>query len=97
MVKYIEQFEPLSDIGIWESASKGSIDILQYYLDRGFALTEHPTICTSAAKHKQWEYLKFALDHGAPMSAQLMAALAKANAVELMRELRQKGCKDKIG
>ena len=94
MVKFIEQYFPLKPSDMSGSAYKGSIDILQYYLDKGFTLTEDTFICSTAAEHRQWKYLKFAFDHGAPMSADLMAALAKANAVELMRELRDKGCKE---
>ena len=94
MIKYIEQYLPLNSSSIYSSATIGSIKVLQYYLDRGFTLKEHVMLCTLAAEKRQWEYLKFALDHGAPMSAQVMAALAGANAIELMRELRAKGCKE---
>ena len=93
MVKYIEQYVPLTSESIHNTATQGNIEMLQYYLDKGFTLTEDVSNCALAAEYKQWEYLKFALDHGAPMSARLMAALAKVNAIEFMREFREKGCK----
>ncbi len=92
MVKYIEQFTPLQKTHIAASAGSGNIEVLQYFLGKGFVL-EDDAACIVAAAEGHDDYVKFAVNHGSPTSAALMKILAENNKVELMKELRAKGCK----
>ncbi len=92
MVKYIEQYAPLEQKNMIGSALCGNVDILRYYINKGFGLTDH-LVCLTAATKGHFNYVKLAIDHGAPMSEELMQTVAKMNDVELIQELRARGCK----
>ena len=46
MVKFIEQQSPLKQSDIVGAAQKGSIEIMQYYIDKGFNLNDFNTVNT---------------------------------------------------
>lgn len=92
MVKYVEQFIPLKQSGISGAAYKGSVEVLQYYLDRGFHASDE-SICQIAAKEGHIDFLQFAVTHGAPLSAKVMESLvSRTGSLSLIREMREKGC-----
>lgn len=91
MVKYIEQFFPLDRITLTSSAVSGSTEILKYCLEKGFDVTNDPSLCVTAAHYP--DYVRFAIDHGAPMSKKLMETIVAVNNFELVKDLRARGCK----
>ncbi len=91
MVKFIEQYNPLDQADMTYVAMGGSIEVLQYYVDKGFNIPD--TICEAAAKAGHKDFLRFALSLGAPMSNYLMEAIADMNDVDMVKEVRAKGCK----
>ena len=95
MVKFIEQYSPLKQSDIVGAAQKGSVEILQYYLDKGFNLND-TRMYTEAARNRQYESVRFLANHGAPTLTIAVEFAAKINDVELIRELRAKGCKYKM-
>lgn len=91
MVKYIEQFFPLERITLKGSAVSGSIAILKYCLEKGFDVKNEPSLCVTAAHYP--DYVIFAIDHGALMSEELMEMIVALNNFELVKDLRDRGCK----
>lgn len=92
MVKFIEQYAPLEQRSVVATAHSGSVEVLQYFIDKGFTLND-PSICTIASNLGRREYLKLALSHGAPMDVNVMKHCARYNDVDLIRELHSRGCK----
>ena len=93
MVKFIEQYHPLQQYYIGGTAYSGSIDILQYYLNKGFNVTEDPTLCQTAMNNNHLEFVKIAIKNGAVMTENLLASVVRANDLELVKLMRSKGCK----
>ena len=92
MVKYInEKYHPLDQADMIGSAYSGNIEILKYFLENGFKI-EDPQLCLVAANEGHLEYLRFAVDHNAPLSERLTQLVAEFDDVNLLRELRLKGC-----
>lgn len=91
MVKFIEQYAPLEQQSVVATAHSGSVEVLQYFIDKGFTLND-PSICTIASNLGRREYLKLALSHGAPMDVNVMKHCARYNDVDLIRELHSRGC-----
>ena len=94
MVKFIEQFTPLKQRDLVGAATSSSIEILQYYLDKGFSLGKD-LICTGFQRsglHK--EFLRFAVRQGAKMTTEFMNLLVGfIRDLDLVREMRSLGCK----
>jgi hypothetical protein len=95
MVKFIEQQSPLKQSDIVGAAQKGSVEILQYYIDKGFNFND-TRLCKEAAMNGHRECVRFLANHGAPTLTIAVEFAAKINDVELIRELRAKGCKYKM-
>eukprot|EP00029_Vermamoeba_vermiformis_P013058 TRINITY_DN7993_c0_g1_i1.p1 TRINITY_DN7993_c0_g1~~TRINITY_DN7993_c0_g1_i1.p1 ORF type:complete len:552 (-),score=48.16 TRINITY_DN7993_c0_g1_i1:90-1745(-) len=91
MVKFIEQYKPLEQNDIFGTAQSGSIEVLQYFLDKGFVL-ENSSLCQIAIERGHREFVKFAINHGVPMSEELIQSSAEKNDAELIKELRAKEC-----
>lgn len=94
MVKFIEQYTPLKQSDLVGAALHGSIEIVQYYLDKGFNVDD-AKLCTTAAYPNHREFLKFVIKRGAPFSIAVMRFAASRNYVDLLQEMQAKGCKPK--
>lgn len=70
MVKVVEQYTPLIQRGVANAASSGSVEVLQYYLDKGFHLDDE-RICENAALWGHYNLLRFAVSRGAKLSTVL--------------------------
>lgn len=92
MVQLIEQYSPLKQADIFGAGQSGSVDILQYYLKKGCHFNDSQ-ICKLAAQNSHTACIRFLAEHGAPMLAEAVDLAAKTNDVQLVRELRAKGCK----
>jgi hypothetical protein len=91
MVKFIEQYTPLKQSDLVGAALHGSIEIVQYYLDKGFNVDD-AKLCTTAAYPNHREFLKFVIKRGAPFSIAVMRFAASRNYVDLLQEMQAKGC-----
>lgn len=93
MVKHIEQFAQsklqlnLSDIGLG-----GSIEVLQYFLNQGRVL-DSVVLCRSASASGHLDFIKFAIQHGAPVDEVVMDKCVQYDDVDLIRMLHARGCK----
>jgi hypothetical protein len=92
MVKFIEQYAPLEQRSVVATAHSGGVEVLQYFIDKGFTLND-PELCTIASNYGRREYLKLAVSHGPPMDVNVVKHCARYNDVDLIRELHSRGCK----
>lgn len=95
VVKFVEQYTPLEQDDVAFIAYGGSTEVLQYYLDKGFHLTDKRT-CEAAANVDNFDFIRFAVSRGGQLSTSIMSLIASReddDTLDLVKEMRALGCK----